>query len=67
MAIELYPHNEEAYQKAVRMMQEHGSAVVAGGSGGGAGGSMVGSSSKEAGVLWRKARERKGTGHLGGA
>ena len=28
MAAELYPYNEEAYRKAVHMMQEHGSAAV---------------------------------------
>nr|WP_300658206.1 hypothetical protein [uncultured Acetatifactor sp.] len=28
MAIELYPHNEEAYQKAMCMMQEHRSVAV---------------------------------------
>ncbi len=28
MAAELYPHNEEAYRKAVRKMQKHGKAAV---------------------------------------
>lgn len=27
MAIELYPHNEEAYQKVIRMVQKHRSTV----------------------------------------